>query len=57
MIKQLEVIPVSVIVRQSNFLSTRHDLTEKTRAFAALSREKPVHALTPVLAQKMTVIK
>ena len=28
MIKLLAVIPVSVVVRRSDFLSTRHDLTE-----------------------------
>ena len=35
MIKQLAVISVSVVVRQSEFPSTRQDLTENTRSFAA----------------------
>ena len=57
MIKQLAVIPVSVVVRRSDFLSTRQDLTENTRSFAARLKGKPVHALTPVLAQKMAANK
>ena len=36
MSKQLAVIPASVVVRQSDFLSTRQDLTENTRSFAAI---------------------
>ena len=33
MIKQLAVIPVSDVVRRSDFLSARQDLTESTRSF------------------------
>ena len=40
MIKQLAVIPVSVVVRRTNFLSTRQDLTENTRSFAARLKGK-----------------
>ena len=40
MIKQLAVIPVSVVVRRSDFLSTRQDLTENTRSFAAHLKRK-----------------
>ena len=40
MIKQLAVIPVSVVVRRSDFLSTRKDLTENTRSFAARLKRK-----------------
>ena len=57
MIKQLAVNLNSVFVRRSDFLSTRQDLTENTRAFAACLKEKSVHVFTPVLAQRMTVIK
>ena len=53
MIKQLAVIPVLVNVRRSDFLSIRQDLTENTRSFACRLKEKPVHDLTPVLAQTM----
>ena len=56
-IKQLAVIPVSVVVQQSDFLSTRKDLTENIRSFAAFLKEKQVHALKPVLSQKTAVIK
>ena len=35
MIKQLVVVPVSVVVRRSDFLSTKQDLNENTRSFAA----------------------
>ena len=40
MIKQLAVIPVSVVVRRSDFLSARQDLTENTRSFAARLKGK-----------------
>ena len=40
MIKQLAVIPVSVVVRRSDFLGTKQDLTEYTRSFAARLKEK-----------------
>ena len=35
MIKQLVVIPVLYVVRQSDFFSTRRDLTENTKSFAS----------------------
>ena len=38
-IKKLAVIPVSVVVQQSDFLSIRQDLTENTRPLAACSKE------------------
>ena len=40
MIKQLAVIPVSVVVGRPDFLSTRQDLTENTRTFAANLKAK-----------------
>ena len=40
MIKQLAVIPVFVVVRRSDFLSTKQDLTENTRSFAARLKGK-----------------
>ena len=40
MIKKLAVIPVSVVVRLSDFLSTKQDLTENTRSFAARLKGK-----------------
>ena len=40
MIKQLAVIPVSVVVQRSDFLSTRQDLTENTRSYAARLKQK-----------------
>ena len=40
MIKQLAVIPVSVVVRRSDFLRTKQDLTENTRSFAARLKGK-----------------
>ena len=40
MIKQLAVIPVSVVVRRTDFLSTKQDLTENTRSFAARLKGK-----------------
>ena len=39
-IKQLAVIPDSVIVRRSDFNSTRQDLTENTRSFVARLKGK-----------------
>ena len=40
MTKLLAVISVSVVVRQSDFLSTRQDLTENTRSFAVRLKGK-----------------
>ena len=40
MIKQLAVVPVSVVVRRTDFLSTKQDLTENTRSFAARLKGK-----------------
>ena len=40
MIKKLAVIPVSVVVRLSDFLSTKQDLIENTRSFAARLKGK-----------------
>ena len=40
MMKQLAVIPVSVVVRRSDFVSTKQDLTENNRSFAARLKEK-----------------
>ena len=56
-IKQLAVIPVSVVVRRSEFLSTKQDLIENIKSFAARLKEKPVHARTHVNAQRMAVTK
>ena len=42
MIKQLAVIPVFVVVRRSDFLSTKKDLTENTRSFAARLKGKAI---------------
>ena len=40
MIKQLNVIPVSIVVRRYDFLSSRQDLSEKTKLFAARLKQK-----------------
>ena len=40
MIKQLAVIPVSIVVRRSYFLSTRQDLIGNTRSFATRIKGK-----------------
>ena len=40
MINQLAVIPVSVVVRRSDFLSTIQDLTENNRSFATRLKGK-----------------
>ena len=40
MFKQLAVIPVLVVVRRADFFSTRQDLTENTRSFAAIIQLK-----------------
>ena len=40
MIKQIVVIPISVVVRRSDFLSIKQDLTKNTRSFAARLKGK-----------------